>query len=158
MFREVTVPENVRGRLFLHSMPGRKEPIGDFLEALGETGIAAIYCLVSDSEINRKSPGYMALLNGDGLPCPIHRYPIPDYGIPPDSGAFRDCVLRAVNDLKEGRNILIHCAGGIGRTGTMACCVVRALGGAENTVYATGSHPETDDQRAFVDTLELRKE
>ena len=31
MFREVPLPEPVRGRLYLHSMPGRHETFEEFL-------------------------------------------------------------------------------------------------------------------------------
>jgi protein-tyrosine phosphatase len=56
--------------------------------------------------------------------------------------------------LKAGGRVLIHCGAGIGRTGTLATCVLLALGDAYATaawvVADAGSHPETAAQRELV--------
>ncbi len=56
MFREVSLPEAVPGRMFLHSMPGRHEPIDDTLRQLRTNGISEIVCLAGSSEISQKIP------------------------------------------------------------------------------------------------------
>ena len=57
--------------------------------------------------------------------------------------------------------ILIHCIGGVGRTGVIAGCLLRALGVAPDEVLrrlvtARGKRcPETAEQRRFVTDFSL---
>lgn len=55
-------------------------------------------------------------------------FPIPD-GLPPLSMAA-SCVLvrELVGELTAGRRVIVHCYAGLGRSGTIAACVMVALG------------------------------
>jgi protein-tyrosine phosphatase len=56
--------------------------------------------------------------------------------------------------LLAGESVLIHCAGGNGRTGLVAACVLQALGVDQDeavaVVRAAGSQTENAEQKAFV--------
>ena len=45
------------------------------------------------------------------------RCPIPDFGIPEDTETFQNSLEIMATALHAGRNALIHCAAGVGRTG-----------------------------------------
>jgi protein-tyrosine phosphatase len=85
---------------------------------------------------------------------------VQDYGVPGDAAAFADFVAGLAALLRAGEGVAIHCAGGVGRTGLTALCLLTALGldadAARARVEAAGSHPETDAQAAFVAAFALR--
>ena len=155
MFSEVDlVGAPASGRLLLHSMPGRFEPIQSFLAEAKQEGINCILCLVADGEIERKSPDYRTLLtDGEFAKCVV-RSPIEDFGVPRDRQGFAKAISTVAEVLYEGRNLLIHCAAGVGRTGTAASCLLVELGfdtdEALDRVCEAGSNPETDEQEELV--------
>jgi hypothetical protein len=88
MFREVNLPENIAGRLYLHSMPGRHEPLEDIEARIRELGITVVVCLAPLEEIEKKSPNYAAAIRSNDQEWQQLSYPIPDYGAPNDNEDF----------------------------------------------------------------------
>jgi len=154
MLREVKLPEGVSGRLMLHSMPGRHETLDNVWSELNSHEIAAIVCLADYAEIRSKSPAYAKALQGGTVPCEVVRFEIPDFGVPNDRGAFWAFALKIAERLRKADNLLIHCGAGIGRTGTLAECVLLALeveaSAAHKAVKKAGSGAETDEQRELI--------
>jgi protein-tyrosine phosphatase len=60
----------------------------------------------------------------------ILRFAIKDMGVPreAESEGFEAFVQDVVQRPEQGQNVVIHCRGGLGRTGTVAACVLVALG------------------------------
>ncbi len=61
-------------------------------------------------------------------------------------------ILDAVDEaLAEGRTVLVHCRGGIGRTGTVIGCYLRRHGrSVEDTFDWLEGRPETEEQRELI--------
>ena len=133
IFHEVELfGSQARGRLFLHSMPGRFETIPEFLVAAAEENLSAFLCLVSDEEIREKSPEYLDLLADPGYAKKVLRAPIRDFGVPDDTDSFQGLLDILAASLNAGRNVLIHCAAGVGRTGMAGICRLSELHAGSN--------------------------
>jgi protein-tyrosine phosphatase len=154
MFRAVTLREGIAGRLFLHSMPGRCEAYEDARQEIARCHISRVVCLALLAEVQTKSPLYAQAIKEDRLPWIQEMFPVVDYGIPDDRDTFWRLAQRLADGLQRGERILIHCGAGIGRTGTLANCVLLALGVATDharvAVEAAGSSPETPAQREVI--------
>lgn len=139
-------------------MPGRDGPVGQAVHEIEDCRIDHIICLAPDEEIRRKSPGYAVLLEQDRLSCAIHRFPIPDFGVPEDRTAFLALIRRIRDSLRRGERLLVHCSAGFGRSGTIATCALVALGleagEAQEAVRRAGSRPEHDLVRWVLPSIE----
>ena len=154
MLRPVRLPDGVEGRLYLVAMPWTRGPLERTWEGLRDKGVQVVVCLAGPEEIRRKSAAYAASLEAQAVPCLVESFPVADFGVPDDREAFWALACRVGKRLTGGERVVIHCGAGIGRTGTLAACVLLALGEppaqAEQAVSAAGSHPETAAQRALV--------
>jgi hypothetical protein len=161
MFRSVALPAPIPGRLYLHSMPGRREPLEAAIAALREREIGCVVCLAPTAELARKSPEYAAAIDALTLAerarvpsLEWDHLPIDDLGAPADTAAFWAVAQSTASRLRSGEHVLIHCAAGVGRTGTLAICVLLALGvpldAARDLVRAAGAGPEVEAQERLV--------
>lgn len=114
------------GRIALSACPGRPDLGGDVrsdLERMQALGIKAVVTLVGDREMefygvfNLRQATRATGLRSLFLPC-VDTQPPDDL---PATYALCTEILRL---LGEGHDVLIHCIGGWGRSGTVAACVL----------------------------------
>jgi protein-tyrosine phosphatase len=131
-------------------MPGRFEAIERVWHHLRSEAVGAIVCLTEEHEIRLKSYKYAEALETGTVPCSVLPFEIREGGVPEDRDAFWTLVNNIANRLQSGEAVLIHCAGGLGRTAMFAISVLLALGEpmnkAESTVSRAGSIVETMPQ------------
>jgi len=156
MLRTVSLPkEPARGNLYLCSMPGRFEALEVFFQEITEAGVGHVVCLVSDEEIARKSPDYLAAIQRDEVPAKLWRYDISDYGLPETPDALIQALDLIRSRLDVGESVVIHCAAGHGRTGLAAILLLTRMGmpldQAIESIKLAGSAPDTQAQRDFLD-------
>ena len=147
MFRRVGLPARISGSLLLHSMPGRFEAIETVWRQVKSDAVGAIVCLSEAYEIRLKSSQYAEALDSGTVPCAVLPFEIREGGVPNDRHAFWALANDIARRLLSGDTVLIHCAGGVGRTAMLAVSVLLALGEpmheAEKTVSQAGSIVET---------------
>ena len=136
-------------------MPGRFGPWAAFETQARRDKLALVVCLAPTQEVAQLSPQYHAAIVQGTLPFRWAYLPIPNFGVPDDAPAFRANIGRVADALRSGDAVLLHCAAGLGRTGTAAACVLKALGltaeVAMARVRAAGSNPQNALQSGLVD-------
>ena len=154
MFRRVDLPARISGTLLLHSMPGRFETIEKVWRQVQIDAVGAIVCLTEEYEIRVKSSKYADALEAGTVPCSVLPFEIREGGVPADRQAFWEFANNLANRLQSGEALLIHCAGGVGRTAMLAVSVLLALGEpfneAESAVSRAGSIVETMPQMEML--------
>ena len=154
MFRSVELPARVPGRMLLHSLPGRYEAIESVWHQVRNEAVRTIVCLVEKDELHEKSPEYAQALEAGTVPCSVLPLEIPDRGVPDDWDGFWSLAGDVAERLQFGEAVLIHCAGGVGRTALLAISVLVALGNparaARRAVSRAGATIETAPQSQLI--------
>lgn len=140
------------GKLALSSCPGKKVRLNTGpvngravicrdldidLKRLSGYGIKTIVCCLNNAELSYLgSPWKTYSEKAKENDIEILRFPIIE-GSCPDSIVDVDELMNEMcKQVKEGKNILCHCRGGIGRAGLIACCYLLKLGYTQNSYDA----------------------
>jgi len=98
----------------------------DPVAALQRADATTMVCLVEAHELSDRYPDYLTWL-GEHAGAGAVWFPIHDLHAPPLERA-RHLLTDLVARLRRDERLLMHCAAGIGRAGTMAVCVLIELG------------------------------
>lgn len=153
--RRVRLPAEVPGQLWLGSMPGRFEAWSAFEAQAEKNGLALVVCLTPRAELSELSPNYHAAVVAGRVPFRWQHVPMRNFGVPEDPAGFRRDIQSVAAALRAGDVVMLHCAAGMGRTGTAAACVLKALGldakESLERVREAGSNPQNAEQSGLVD-------
>ncbi|HEY3354677.1 MAG TPA: cyclin-dependent kinase inhibitor 3 family protein [Polyangia bacterium] len=124
----------VPGRLGLTCAPGKCEPgeaerdLDDDVRQLREEhGADLLVCLVERHELQLlRIEDLLARAGAGGLATAW--FPIRDGSVPASRASLRGLLDRIVAALRAGRTVIIHCRGGLGRTGLVAAACLVGLG------------------------------
>lgn len=138
--------EGVYGKFGLCQCPGKKLAMGrdgksydrnifeDVEQFRSSQGITLIVCLLNDSELRHlgvQAKDYKSACEKSGVI--FYQHPIIEMAPPDDLELFKKEVidviighLQSPSD-STSNNVLIHCRGGVGRAGLVACCLLATL-------------------------------
>jgi len=147
---------DIKGRIGLGRAPGYGSDRFEDFRSIKEQGVSKIYCLQEEDELQYLGGETIAQREESLKEFGIEFFhsPIGDFRVPTQEQAHEltEMILRDVN---EGKSILIHCMGGLGRSGTIAACSLVHYGikPDEAIKIVRKIRPgtlETDEQVAFV--------
>ncbi|KAJ8497158.1 hypothetical protein ONZ51_g695 [Trametes cubensis] len=135
---------NQLGNMYMSSCPGKKvrldgpvrgrstvcRDLRSDLTRIQNVGVACIVCCLDDHELQSLGVTWAEYVQVAGeLGIDILRIPIPE-GLPPNDPAVLDSHLSKLIETYtlRGSAILVHCRGGVGRAGIIACCWMLKLG------------------------------
>lgn len=126
----IEFPFGLPGRIFRSPMPFATFDIRDDLfRQYIEKNISVVVMLAEEEEsIHATGINLKKFYKQKGMKV-IH-LPIPDFGIP-DPKSLSQAVREVISAAEQGKNIVIHCYAGLGRTGMFAACIARQLQGVD---------------------------
>jgi len=98
----------------------------DPVAALEDVGADVMVCLLTDSEIAMRFPGYSRWL-ADPRPHRAIHVPMADQGVTGDD-LFRELLDGINQHLDEGTGVMVHCGAGYGRAGIVCISVLTSRG------------------------------
>jgi protein-tyrosine phosphatase len=144
------------GKLALASRPRGGDWLQDEMEAWRRAGVDTVLSLLTPEEevdLGLKRESHEAKEQG----MKYASLPIPDRQVPNSESEVSAMLDRMDADLSAGKNVVVHCRQGIGRTGLVAACLLVAQGLSPEVAVRTLSAargnqvPETPEQRRWID-------
>jgi protein-tyrosine phosphatase len=145
-----------QGRLAIAPCPRGDDWLEDEIANWKRAGIGGVLSLLTSEE--EQELGLSAERNEvtrQGIE--FTSFPIGDRRVPVSETPFAWTIEKLDHELESGKNVLVHCRQGIGRSGLVAACLLigRGLspGAAVNAVSAARGTtiPDTDEQREWID-------
>ncbi len=150
-----TIDHDLPGRLAIMPHPPGGAALAPALDTLRTRGVSVLGSLLTRAEIDTLGlHDEQALFEAHG--GTFMWFPVVDRGVPDDRLAFARFVADLRARLDRGEHAVLHCWGGIGRSGLTACAVLVNTGLTPELAMAQVSAargcdvPETTAQRQFL--------
>lgn len=144
------------GKLALAARPRGGDWLSDEITNWKHGGVGAVLSLLTPQEERDLDLGKEAAeTRTQGLE--MISFPIPDRRVPKSEAQLTEVLEKVTGALSSGKNVVVHCRQGVGRTGLVAACLLVRSGmspgaAVEKVSVARGvSVPETDEQRDWID-------
>ena len=143
------------GRLALAARPRGGEWLSDEMAQWRMEGVDTVVSLLEadeESELGLSGEGSEARASG----MTFKSIPIADRQVPASKSDFAQAIEDLDGELSAGRNLVIHCRQGIGRTGLISGCLFVLKGLEPETAIQRLSEargipvPETEEQRRWI--------
>ena len=115
------------GKLALAARPRGGDWLADEIPAWRDAGIDAVLSLLTPEEEHDLD------LKAEGQEARTHRmdfmsFPIPDREVPNSEAEMASALEKLDGALSSGKNVVVHCRQGVGRTGLVAACLLVSKG------------------------------
>jgi protein-tyrosine phosphatase len=144
------------GKLALAARPRGGDWLQDELADWQRTGVHSILSLLTPEE-ERDLDLRDEANEARRLGLEFASVPIPDRQVPRSDAELGRALNNISETLSDGKNILIHCRQGVGRTGLVAACLLVKSGMSPSAAVDAVSAargvavPETEEQRNWIE-------
>jgi protein-tyrosine phosphatase len=144
------------GKLALAARPRGGDWLEDEVAGWREADVQTVLSLLTPQEERDLDLSNEAdLVRASGLR--FLSLPIPDREVPGSESELTGVLERLESELSAGKNALVHCRQGIGRTGLVSACLLITKGLTPDAAVKRVSNargatvPETAEQRSWID-------
>lgn len=144
------------GKLALAARPRGGEWLADNVADWKRAGINAVLSLLTGEEERDLDLGNEAKeARQHGLE--FSSFPIPDRQVPKSEAKLAEALEKVFSSLLTGKNVVVHCRQGVGRSGLVAACLLVKGGMSPGAAVEAVSEargiavPETEEQRDWID-------
>lgn len=144
------------GKLALAARPRGGDWLADEMAAWQQAGIGTVLSLLTEEEedaldLEREKTEVLA------HDMTFRSFPIEDRQVPRSPSELAKALENVETDLNDGRNVVVHCRQGVGRSGLVGACLLIATGlnaraAVDQLSKSRGVQvPETAEQRQWID-------
>ena len=153
---------NVEGiRLGIVPRPRGEDWLADDIRALRRAGVDIVVSALTPAETEEWG------LRDESLCCEDNglkflSFPIEDRSVPTSLSEFDELIDSVTDYLRDGRAVVVHCWGGVGRSSVIASCALIRNGLSADSAFrvieeARGRQvPDTAEQRQWVERYSSR--
>ncbi len=143
------------GFIAIMAYPGKEQDAASAINSLAQDGIRQVVSLLEPAEAAALGlEGEAQLVAAESMR--FVSFPIPDMGLPASVSAFARLARDLYGQIDAGDNTLLHCRGGVGRSGLLAAAVLLHCGMDPQQAFERVTRmrglkvPETPGQGAWL--------